>query len=71
MSESRFAKTANRSVVGVMNRLEFELNFVRDRLGPDLQDLSLWMSDHLVGALRGSDFRTPLEKLLEAVRSSA
>jgi hypothetical protein len=61
VSESRFSKTPNRSVVGVMNRLEFELDFVRDRVGSDLQVLSLWMSDRLVGPLRGSEFKTPQE----------
>ena len=69
MSEASFSKTANRSVLGVMNRLEFELDYVRDRVGPDLQDLSLWMSDRLVGPLRGSEFRTPQEKLTEIVHA--
>ena len=69
MSEPSFSKTANRSVLGVMNRLEFELDYVRDRVGPDLQDLSLWMSDRLVGPLRGTEFRTPQEKLMEIVHA--
>ena len=55
MSESSFAKTKNRSVLGVMNRLEFELDFVREEMDGDLEALSLWMSDHLVGPLRGHD----------------
>ena len=52
-----------------MNRLEFELDYVRDRVGEDLLELSLYMSDHLVGPLRGTEFRTPQEKLLEIVEA--
>jgi hypothetical protein len=69
MSEANFSKTANRSVLGVMNRLEFELDYLRDRVGQDLLDLSLCMSDHLVGPLRGTEFRTPQEKLMEIVHA--
>ena len=69
ITEARFSKTANRSVLGVMNRLEFDLDYVSDRGGQDLQDLSLWMSDRLVGPLRGSEFRTPQEKLTEIVHA--
>ncbi len=71
MSEASFSKTANRSVLGVMNRLEFEMDYVRDRVGEDLQELSLYMSDHLVGPLRGTEFRTPREKLMEVVRAQS
>ena len=67
MSEAGFSKTANRSVLGVMNRLEFEMGYVRDRVGDDLLELSLHVSDHLVGPLRGTQFRTPQEKLLDVV----
>jgi hypothetical protein len=69
MSEASFSKTANRSVLGVMNRLEFELDYLRDRVGQDLLNLSLCMSDHLVGPLRGTEFRTPQEKLMEIVHA--
>ncbi len=69
MSEARFSKTANRSVLGVMNRLEFEMGYVRDRLGDDLLELSLHLSDHLVGPLRETGLRTPQEKLLEIVEA--
>ena len=67
MSEASFSKTANRSVLGVMNRLELEMDYVRDRVGDDLLALSLHMSDHLVGPLRRTEFRTPQEKLLDVV----
>ena len=69
MSEASFSKTANRSVLGVMNRLEFELDYVRDRVGEDLLELSIDMSNHLVGPLRGTEFRTPREKLMDVVES--
>lgn len=69
MSEASFSKTANRSVLGVMNRLEFELDYLRDRVGQDLLDLSPCMSNHLVGPLRGTEFRTPQEKLMEIVHA--
>ncbi len=71
MSEASFSKTASRSVLGAMNRLELELECVRDRVGEDLQDLSLCLSDHLVGPLRGTEFRTPQEKLMDVVRAHA
>ena len=71
MSESSFSKTANRSVLGVMNRLEFEMDYIRDRVGYDLLELSLFMSDHLVGPLRGTQFRTPQEKLMDVVEAQA
>ena len=71
MSESSFSKTSNRSVLGVMTRLEFELDYIRDRVGDDLLDLSLYMSDHLVGPLRGAEFRTPQEKLKDVVGAQA
>jgi hypothetical protein len=69
MSEASFSKTANRSVLGVMNRLELELDYVRDRVGEDLLELSIDMSNHLVGPLRGTEFRTPREKLMDVVES--
>ena len=69
MTKVSFSKSTNRSVVGVMNRLEFELDYVRDSVGGDLNDLSLWMSDGLVGPLRGTESRTPREKLLETVHA--
>jgi hypothetical protein len=58
-------------VLGVMNGLELELDYVRDRVGEDLLDLSLHISDHLVGPLRGTEFRTPQEKLMDVVRGQA
>jgi hypothetical protein len=45
MNEGSYAKTANRQVLGVMNRFEFELEYVRERYGNDLMQLSLWWSD--------------------------
>jgi hypothetical protein len=45
MNEGSYAKTANRQVLGVMNRFEFELEYVRERYGKDLMQLSLWWSD--------------------------
>jgi hypothetical protein len=69
MFEASFSKTANRSVLGVMNRLEVEMDCVRDRVGEDPLALSQYMSDHLVGPLRGTEFRTPQEKLLDIVRA--
>jgi hypothetical protein len=71
MSEASFSKTANRSVLGVMNRLEFEMDYVRERVGDDLLELSLHVSDRLVGPLLGSEFRTPREKLLEIAETQA
>jgi hypothetical protein len=71
MSDASFSKTANRSVLGVMNRLELEMNYVRDRVGEDLLELSLCMSDHLVGPLRGTEFRTPQEKLMDVAQAQA
>jgi len=71
MSEASFSKTANRSVLGVMNRLELELDYVPDRVGEDLLELSLYMSDHLVGPLRGTEFRSPQEKLMDVVRAQS
>ncbi len=71
ISEASFSKTANRSVLGVMNRLECEMDYVRGRVGDDLLELSLNVSDHLVGPLRGTEFRTPQEKLLEIVEAQA
>jgi len=63
MNEGTYAKTANRQVLGVMNRFEFELEYVRDRYDDNLLQLSLWQSDLLAGPLRGST-RTPREELL-------
>ena len=72
MSEASFSKTANRSVLGIMNLLEFEMDYVRDRVGDDLLELSLCLSDHLVGRpLRGTEFRNPQEKMLEIVEAQA
>jgi len=65
------AKTTNRSVLGVMNRLELELDNLRDCAGEGLLYLSLHMSDHLVGPLRGTELRTPQEKLMDVVRAPA
>jgi len=61
MSEASFSKSANRSVLGVMNRLELEMEYVRDRVGEDLLELSLYLSDQLFGPLRGTEFR-PLRR---------
>jgi hypothetical protein len=61
MNEGSYAKTANRQVLGVMNRFEFELEYVRERCGNDLMQLSLWQSDTLAGPLRGGT-RTPREE---------
>ena len=71
MSEASSSKTTNRSVLGVMNRLELELDYLRDRVGETLLELSLYMSDHLVGPLRGTAFRTPQEKLMDVMRAQA
>lgn len=68
MSEASYSKTANRSVLGVMNRLEFELDYLRDRVGPDCLELSIDLADHLVGPLRGTEARTPREKLMQIAR---
>ena len=66
-----FAKTANRQVLGLMNRFEFELEYVRERYsGNDLMQLSLWQSDTLAGPLRGGT-RTPREELLELVEQKS
>jgi len=54
----------------VMNRFEFELEYVRERYGNDLMQLSLWQSDTLAGPLRGGT-RTPREELLELVEQKS
>lgn len=66
MSEGSFAKTANRQVLGVMNRFEFELGYVRERHDADLLQLSLWQADTLAGPLRGGT-RTPKEELFSLI----
>ena len=63
MNEGTYAKTVNRQVLGVINRFEFELEYVRDHYDDNLLQLSLWQSDLLAGPLRGST-RTPREELL-------
>lgn len=70
MIEGSYAKTTNRQVLGVMNRFEFELGYVRERYGNDLMELSLWQSDTLAGPLRGGT-RTPREELLELVEQKS
>jgi len=70
MNEGSYAKTANRQVLGVMNRFEFELEYVRERCGNDLMQLSLWQSDTLAGPLRGGT-RTPREELLALVEQKS
>ena len=66
MNQGSYAKTANRSVLGVMNRYEFELDFVRARIGDDLLHVSLWQAETLVGPLRDYS-QTPLEALLNLI----
>jgi hypothetical protein len=66
MNEGSYAKTANRQVLGVMNRFEFELEYMRERYDDDLMQLSLWQSDTLAGPLRDGT-RTPREELLAIV----
>ncbi len=66
MNEGSFAKTANRQVLGVMNRFEFELEYVRERYDADLLQLSLWQADTLAGPLRGGT-RTPKEELTSLI----
>jgi hypothetical protein len=70
MNDGSYAKTANRQVLGVMNRFEFELEYVRERYGNDLMQLSVWQSDTLAGPLRGGT-RTPREELLELVEQKS
>jgi hypothetical protein len=70
-SEASFSKTANRSELGVMNRLELELDYVGDRVGDDMLELSLYMPDHLVGPLRGTEIGTPQERLNDVVHAQA
>lgn len=41
MNEGSYAKTANRQVLGMMNRFEFELEYVRERYDDNLLKLSL------------------------------
>ena len=70
MNEGSYAKTANRQVLGVMNRFEFELEYMRERYDDDLMQLSLWQSDTLAGPLRDGT-RTPREELLELVEQKS
>ena len=70
MNEGSYAKTANRQVLGVMNRGEFELEYVRERYDDNLVQLSLWQSDLLAGPLRGGS-RTPREELLTVVEQAS
>lgn len=62
MNEGSYAKTANRSVLGVMNRYELELDSEQVRGGGDLLQISLWLAETLVGPLRNYS-QTPLEAL--------
>ena len=70
MNEGSYAKTANRQVLGVMNRFEFELEYIRDRYDDDLLQLSLRQSDTLAGPLRGGS-GTPREELLSVVEQAS
>ncbi len=70
MYEGSYAKTANRQVLGVMNRFEFELEYVRERYDENLLRLSLWQSDLLAGPLRGGS-RTPREELLTLIEQNS
>jgi hypothetical protein len=70
MNEGSYAKTANRQVLGVMNRFEFELEYVRERYDDNLLQLSLWQCDLLAGPLRGGS-RTPREELLTLVEQKS
>jgi hypothetical protein len=66
MSEGSYVKTANRQVIGVMNRFEY----VRECYDDDLLLLSLRQSDTLAGPLRGGT-RTPREELFALVEPSS
>jgi hypothetical protein len=70
MNDASYAKTANRQVLGVMNRFEFELKYICERYDEDLMQLSLWQSDILAGPLRGGT-RTPREELFALVDQSS
>jgi hypothetical protein len=70
MNDGSYAKTANRQVLGVMNRFEFELEYVRERYDDNLLQLSLWQCDLLAGPLRGGS-RTPREELLTLVEQKS
>jgi hypothetical protein len=70
MSEGSYAKTASRQILGVMNRYEFELEYIRDHFHDDLLQLSLRQSDTLAGPLHGGT-RTPREELLALVDQSS
>ena len=70
MNDGSYAKTANRQVLGVMNRFEFELEYVRERYDDNLLQLSLWQCDLLAGPLRGGS-RTPRDELLTLVEQKS
>ena len=70
MGHERCLLRQDRQVLGVMNRFEFELEYVRERCGNDLMQLSLWQSDTLAGPLRGGT-RTPREELLALVEQKS
>ena len=54
-----------------MNRLDVELEYARDHVGQDLQDLPLHMSDHLVDLRRGTESRARQDKLMDVVRAQS
>jgi hypothetical protein len=51
MDECRLAKTANRSVVGIMNEFTLLAEAWRDAGAPDLQELSLRLAETPCGPL--------------------
>ena len=54
MTGAIYAKTTNRSAVGVMNEMAFHAGFKRDDFGPDrLTELSVDLADMPIGPLRG------------------
>ena len=69
MSEGEYAKTASRSLLGVMNSFASEIGRVRDRSGADLLMLSIWESQTPVGPLFERT-GTPLGELLSIVEAS-
>ena len=55
MAEVRFAKTANRSVVGTMNEFAFEAEVYRDHRGmTDPLQLAMRLAEMPCGAIRGN-----------------
>lgn len=68
MDEAHWAKTANRSVIGVMNEFSFLANEWRRRRDPDPMEVARWLAETPCGPLYQSQV-SPDRELTTAVAS--